>query len=172
MVIIPNLISDFESTARRFTTQREGFDQRIYVDPLVTVPTVGYGYTLLVRTRGVWTQRQSLLADYAAINITLSGAQLLELRNIALMMNQGQDQAARLAIATLSKSIRAITEPEAAALYSRVLSQELAALETRFRSVLGDQRGSIIWSTFQNSLELIALVDIASTVGRASCTMQ
>ena len=41
--------SNFSDEAFNFTQGGEGFAQAIYVDPLVTPPTIAYGYALIVK---------------------------------------------------------------------------------------------------------------------------
>ena len=89
--------SNFSDEAFNFTQGGEGFAQAIYVDPLVTTPTIAYGYALIVKNgtaaNGItqWAVRNTVLADFAASGVSLSQAQMTVLANIATLMSNGND---------------------------------------------------------------------------------
>lgn len=63
--------SNFYDTARQAIRGAEGFRADIYADS-VKIPTIGYGYAMLVKGASGYTRNTKLEADFATLGITIT----------------------------------------------------------------------------------------------------
>ncbi len=83
MPLTPRLSSNFLEEAFQLIKGGEGFEPAVYGDPLIGVPTIGYGYALIVKSsQGYWYVKPTLTADFAALGITLTAAGRKGVRNL------------------------------------------------------------------------------------------
>lgn len=159
---------DFQNDAFQFIRGGEGFRPGVYADP-VSVPTVGYGYALVIKdSNDVWSIKSSLAVDLAAIGITLTTTQSETLDSIVQALNAGNTTLAKnlsdgLGDQVGTGDIRLITAPEGRTLFDLELQRALDAIQERFRSHLGTADGNALFASLQGSVEMVALASMAYT---------
>jgi len=70
MTLSPRPSADFQTEAFNFIKGNEAVSIQVYGDTR-GVPTLGYGYALVVRGANGWALKDTLDADLQQINITL-----------------------------------------------------------------------------------------------------
>src|SRR5688572_22861420 len=94
MSFTPRLSGNFQEQALQFIRAGEGPGPYLYGDP-IGVPTIGYGYALVVKdTKGIWALKSTLVSDLSAIGIALTAAQQNILSDIASALNNGKAELA------------------------------------------------------------------------------
>ena len=166
MSLTPRVSSNFQQETFQFITNAEGFEPRVYGD-LVGVPTIGYGYALAVNNgQGVWSLKSTLTADLGALSLALTATQTSTLNNIVSALNAGNTAQAQTMSNALGDQvgtgdIRLITLTEARTLFNLELDRALQAVRGRFRSFLGNATGDALFTSLQNSKEMVALASMA-----------
>ncbi|MBI4989786.1 MAG: hypothetical protein HZC23_13310, partial [Rhodocyclales bacterium] len=160
---------DFYGNARSVIKGSEGFRGDIYSDT-VSIPTIGYGYALIVRQRKSNGTMNYVVADYvqnefASIGIAPTPAQMNLLRDIAIDLTNGNTAAARTKTATLDAQIRDIDQAEASTLFNRSLDRALADVKRGFIASLGSANGELLFTEMTGSTELVAISSMAFSGG-------
>jgi len=168
MVITPRLTTTFSEDAFTFILNSEDFaaNGQVYSDT-VGVPTMGYGYAMLVTPgNGSWVRKKTLIDDMSALGITLTNEQLLTLTLIAQALESGlvtlaSDLSNGLGDQTGTGDIRAISEAEGRVLFNLELQRSLDAVKSRFIKFLGGSAGNALFTSLENSQEMVALASLA-----------
>ena len=117
---------DYDAHVLDFVLGNEGFGARIYLDTR-GVPTIGYGYALLLRNDGDYALNPELGADFAGIH-DFSAREKRVLRKIAQALNEDGPEAAEALFATRAHRLRVrVDEDEAGALFAAALDRNLEA---------------------------------------------
>lgn len=168
MVITPRHTNTFSEDAFAFILDSEDFgaNGHVYGDT-VGVPTMGYGYAMLVTPgNGTWVRKKTLIADLSTLGITFTNEQLLTLTVVAQALNAGlvalaSDLSNGLGDQTGTGDIRAITEAEGRVLFDLELQRSLDAVKSRFIKFLGSSTGTALFTSLENSQEMVALASLA-----------
>jgi RTX calcium-binding nonapeptide repeat (4 copies) len=162
MSFTPRIDSDFYGNARRFIKGNEGVKPNVY-NPGDHVPTLGYGYAMVVRGAGnIWTVDTNILqADFTAIGRTLTQPEMQTLSQIADALNGNNLTLADTLINNLTASFGAISTSQAETLFNRTLDRAVLQVRDRFRSLLGTADGDFLYAELTGSTELIVLADLA-----------
>ena len=158
--------SDFYGNARRLIRGSEGFKSYIYPDT-AKIPTIGYGYAMLIKNKktGKYEVNGNLQADFSAIGLTLTAANLTLLGSIAKNLSDGDKTAAATKIATLDAQIRDISATEAQTLFNFTFDRAMSTVASALKSRLGPTNGALLAAEMTGSTEMIALVDMAFNGG-------
>lgn len=118
--------SSFYGNARQVVIGSEGFRADIYADS-VSIPTIGYGYALIVKGTGGYARNEKLKTDFAAIGISFSQTQLDLLDAIMGDLNAGNKSSAAIKVEELDTLIRDISLTEAEILFKLTFDRRRAS---------------------------------------------
>ena len=163
--------TDFYGNVRQVIQGNEGFSAHVYADSS-NIPTIGYGYAMVIKKNGEFMLDGAILwSDFAIIGITKTtdmenklNAIITDLNNTTLS-SDAKKAAIAAKVAELDALVPDLTEPQSQTLYNQVFNRKINDLHTQFKTVLGTTNGDALWAAMQGSSELIALADMVYNGG-------
>jgi GH24 family phage-related lysozyme (muramidase) len=141
--------------------QGRAFNGNVHNDG-VNVPTIGYGYAMIVNGSSGWTIKPFLIGDLPQIGIALTAGQASTLRSIAAALNGGQPANAAALINTLAQSFPTVTMTQGRTLFDLEGARALSAIESQFSANLrSSAAGLALFTALSGTREMLALTSLA-----------
>ena len=139
----------------RSVEQGRNFDQQVHNDG-IGVPTLGYGYAMVVKGQGdQWARKDTLNSDLRDIGITLSRAANAALDDIIDALNDGdQDEAVELITNDLAPAVPTISQADGRVLFNADSKRAQADVKDRLNN-------NALYNSLVDTREMLALVSLA-----------
>jgi len=166
MSIVMHSIDNQNEVARRLIQSGEGPNQSKAKNLHDKTITLGFGYTFIRNTGGHWFVQGTLKADLASIGITLTNKQRADLQQIADIQNNGELTRADALATQFEAAWTAppISNEQAETLFGTELGRANDAIHNRFRTILGDADGDVLFASLENTREKAGLLSLAYNV--------
>jgi len=156
MPIITHSIENQNETARRLIQSGEGKNISKPKNLHDHTITLGFGYTFIRKdSRGMWFVPRDLPIDLASIGILLTQKQRDNLAEFVLVQNDCNLTQADTLLSQFAAGWTAapISNEQAEVLFSVELNRASDAIHNRFRTILGDADGDVLFASLENTRE-------------------
>ena len=161
--------TNFDQDAISLITEFEGFKPWVYIDTEEGVPTVGYGYALVVQgANGTWNPRplDQINTHFTGTSNSLSAVDYAQLQLLANGLNSGVSVAQQ---ETTLNTINAngylsptFSQDEAQTLLQNVIPEYTALIKSRFTTHLeSSTQSQTLFHQLEGSREMAALTSLA-----------
>ncbi|UZJ43658.1 hypothetical protein OOT55_13465 [Marinimicrobium sp. C6131] len=155
-------IQNYEDEVRSVITEGEGFERTVYDDGVNHIPTIGYGYALIIDNGDNWVVKSTLEDDLESLGVTLSLGDQLILDQIASALNGDTETTAEEIMDDYEFDLT-VDEDEANSLFDAERERAENAIEDQLARHLNPERAAEIFTNLSETHELVALTSLVYT---------